>query len=230
MIICEKPLAQNVREALAIKKLLDTSKTVFVLNYQRRFSPLFAGMRRDIQTGKLGRIQQVSCYYSNGLYNNGGHAIDALSYLLDDSIVTARGLKNEHNRTYYNDDFNIDGILETKKGTRISMQSLDQHAYGIHDIHIFGEKGDILISAYGQTAVRRSARPSMFAGIQQLDSKTEKVVSRPLSATKDALVHAIDCYEHKKKPKSGIENGVDTMRILDALARSARSGGKRILL
>ena len=215
MVVCEKPIAHSLKEAQEIKKLVSVSKTIFVLNYQRRFSKLFATIQRDIAAGKLGSIQQVSCYYSNGLYNNGGHIIDALLFLLADEMVSVIGLTNEKNGTHHAGDSNVDGLLETKRGTRITLQSLDNAKYGILDIHLFGEKGDVLISDYGQSAVMRSARASVFANVSQLDSKAVRAMSEPLSATSGALVHAIDCYEQKKVPLSGIESGVRVMQVLE---------------
>jgi predicted dehydrogenase len=230
MIVCEKPLAESLRDAQKIKKLVSVSKTVFVLNYQRRFSKLFATIRRDIVAGKFGRIQQVSCYYSNGLYNNGGHVIDALLFLLSDEIVSVIGLTNGYNSTHHTGDSNIDAVLETKGGTRITLQSLDNAKYGIHDIHVFGETGDVLISNYGQSAVKRSARASVFAGVNQLDSKTARIATESLSATSGALVQVIECYKNKTAPLSGMENGVKVMELLEAIKKSAQSGGKKILL
>ena len=54
MIVCEKPLAASVREGRMIGKMLAGSRTAFVLNYQRRFSPLFKRVREDIKRGTIG--------------------------------------------------------------------------------------------------------------------------------------------------------------------------------
>lgn len=228
MIVCEKPFANSVREAKQIQALVATSGATFVLNYQRRFSPLYMRPRTDIKKGKLGRIQQVTGYYSNGLYSNGGHTIDTLSYLLDDEIISVVGVRNDNNKTFPEDDENVDALLVTKKGTRIALQSFDQKEYGIHDIRIYGTKGSLVITDYGATLVETPVSPSRYAGIRQLDISRELVQYLPVSATKGALAHAIECYEKRRAPTSSVTSGMTVLRVLDAVAESARNGSKKV--
>lgn len=217
MVVCEKPLAASVKEAEQIEALVATSGMTFVLNYQRRFSPLFARVRSAVKKGKLGRVQQVTCYYSNGLSNNGGHSIDALSYVIDDDIVSAIGSENAVNKTHPAGDPNIDALLTTKKGTRIVLQSFDQKEYGIHDIRIYGTKGSAVITDYGTTLIQTPARPSRFVGVRQLDTARQRSAHIPMSATKDALAHAIACYEKHRSPDSSAASGLATLRVLRAI-------------
>ena len=228
IIVCEKPLATDGKEAKHIETLIAKSGMTFVLNYQRRFSPLFIGVRASIKKGQLGRTQQITCYYSNGLHSNGGHIIDALLYLIDDSIISAIGVKNSMNKTHSTGDANIDALLMTKKGTAIALQSFDQKEYGIHDIHIYGTKQSIVLTGYGMTCIETPARPSQFAGVRQLDTTLRHVVHMPLSATKDALAHAIECYEKRSTPLSSATSGLSTLRVLDAIAKSAKQGGNKV--
>lgn len=228
MIICEKPLARSAAEARQIRNILKGTKTVFVLNYQRRFSPLFTRARNEISKGSIGRVQQVTCYYSNGLYNNGGHIIDALNFLLGDTITSAIGLLNANNRTCPQGDINVDGILRTKCGAVITIQSFDQNAYGIHDIKILGEKGAITLTSFGQRGIWEFARESQFAGIKQLTSSSSKELVVPLSATKGALEHAMRCREKGSMPESGPESGTAVLNALDALRKSAARGGMHV--
>ncbi len=230
MVVCEKPLATSVKEAKQIEVLIAKSGMTFVLNYQRRFSSLFVRVRAEIKKGKFGRIQQVTCYYSNGLCNNGGHTIDAVGFLLDDEIVSAIGLNNTKNKMHPTVDANIDALLVTKRGTIITLQSFDQKEYGIHDIRIFGTKGSANLTDYGITLVETPAHESRFAGVKQLDTTRECVLHSPLSATKDALAHAIECYEKDMTSASSVSEGLSTLRVLDAIAKSARQNGKKTLV
>ena len=84
MIVCEKPLCKNSVEAEQLTKKITDAGVVFVLNYQRRFFSLFHSVHRELSQGRIGRTQQVTCYYSNGLYNNAGHLLDAIMFLLEE--------------------------------------------------------------------------------------------------------------------------------------------------
>jgi len=228
MIICEKPLALTLRDAREIQKIVDHSKLAFVLNYQRRFSRLFEKVRKDIERGVIGRIQQVSCRYSNGLFNNGGHMIDSLKYLLEDPIVSLAALDNNRNKTHPKGDINADAFLVSKNGTHIILQSFDQKEFAIHDMIIFGEKGAIAISDFGQKAEWFPAKNLSFAGLRALSEKPSTLIRAPLSATAGTLAEIIRAHENKRRPRSGLENGVYVLEVLDAIARSARSGGKLV--
>lgn len=230
MVVCEKPLAKSVKEARQVETLVAKSGMTFVLNYHRRFSPLFARVRSVITKGQIGTIQQVTCYYSNGLYNNGGHTLDTLRYLLDDTPVSAVAEYNFQNKTFPEGDANVDALLKTKKGTTIVLQSFDQDKYGIHDFRIYGTKGSIEITDYGITLVKKPVGPSQFSGIKQLDRRRQRSIHIPLSATKGALAHAIECHERRRVPSSSAENGVSVLSVLEAVVKSAKSGGKKISL
>ncbi len=230
IVICEKPLALSVREAEQIEALVAKSGTTFVLNYQRRFAPLFTRVRDAIAKGKLGRIQQVTGYYSNGLYNNGGHIVDSLAYLLDDDIVAVIGLKNRVNMTHPPGDINVDATLVTKKGTNIVLQSFDQHEYGIHDIRIYGTKGSVVLTDYSKMLIEDSVRPSRFVGMRQLDASRARISLVPFSNTAGALAHAVECFERRRASRSSAINGLAVVRVLDAVAKSSKHGGAKILV
>lgn len=224
MIISEKPLCRNASEAAALAKVLRASPPVFVLNYQRRFFSLFERVRRDLAVKKIGRVQQVSCYYSNGLYNNAGHTIDSLLFLLGERITKVSGLENGNNSTHPEGDVNIDGILETKSGIRIALQSFDQRAYAIHHMRLFGTKGAIKLLDHGFTAEWSSIDgdaviPAFVARRRERER---------MSFVNGALDEVIRCYEKKAKPVSGLKNGREVIAVLDALARSATNLGKEM--
>lgn len=228
IVICEKPLATSVKEAKQIGALVNKSGMTFVLNYHRRFSPIFARARSTLRSGKIGRIQQVTCYYSNGLYNNGGHTLDALTYLLDDEIVSVAAVKNTKNSTVPAGDMNVDALLTTKKGTIIALQSFDQKEYGIHDFRIYGTKGSLTITDYGVTLIEILARPSRFVGVRQLDNARQRSVHIPLSATEGVLTYAIECYEKRRVPLSSVASGLSALQILNALTGSTKRGGRKV--
>src|SRR5581483_9662640 len=155
----------------------------FVLNYQRRFFDLFEKARTMVQDGTLGTIQQVSCYYSNGLQNNGGHVLDALEFLLNDEIIFAQGQFAPRQWAHPIGDYCVDGILTTKKGTHLTLQSVDQSQWGINDIRILGTKGQLLLTDFGYTLELTPVAASLFAAVPQLAmAKTKR------THTKESMV------------------------------------------
>jgi predicted dehydrogenase len=212
-IICEKPLAASLSEAEAIARAVKKSGIVFVLNYQRSFAPLFQRVRRDITSGALGEIQHATCYYSNGLYNNGGHAIDALSYLLGEKM-TVRWASVNKRAAHPPGDPCVDAVLETKKGTQIHLQSADQNAYGIFDIRILGTRGERAFTDYSLTLTETAARgKSIFKEVHQLD----RAHSQTLRGREgNPLIEAIRILI-KGERQNGEVQGLAVMRTLESI-------------
>lgn len=216
-IICEKPMASSTVEATAIARAVKKSGIIFVLNYPRRFAPLFLRVRRAIKSGTLGRVQQVTCYYSNGLYNNGGHLIDALMFLFGEtlSVVWARRVTRGAHPT---GDPCVDAILETAQGVQIHLQSVDQNAYGIFDIRVLGTRGERVLTDYSSTLIEISAKASSFKEVRQLDRAGARIVQgREGSALSEALVAL-----GRRRSSDGAEQGLIVMRILDAIHHEAK--------
>lgn len=228
-IICEKPVSDILESAKRMIARARSSSSIVILNHQRRFFPLFQDVRRRILAGELGEIQQASIYYTNGLLNNGTHAIDALQFLLDDTALWAVGLQNKKNTVAPFGGLNIDGLFGLKRGTVVSVQSLDNSAYGVHDIRIFGTKGALTIGRYGYAFTW--ARPKngvTFEGMQELDWENVETQFDKRSMLQATIAHTVDCLEGIIKPQSTLEDGYHTMQVLEALSQSAANDGKKI--
>ena len=208
IIIGEKPVAHSIEDAHRIKGAIEKSGSTFVLNYQRRFFPLFLRARERIAAGALGSLREIVCLYDNGLFNNGGHAIDTVEFLLGERMVSATGVVNEGNTTHPEGDPNIEGTILTENGTKISLQSFDRNVAPIHELRLYGEKGELHIRDFGYT----------------FDWGTD-VERESISMTAGALEEAIRAYEEKREPASGIGNGIETLSVLEALKASAAHGG-----
>src|SRR3989344_4586776 len=69
IIIGEKPIAHSIEDARRIKGAIEKSGSTFVLNYQRRFFPLFLRARERLAAGAPGRARAGRGLSDNGLFN-----------------------------------------------------------------------------------------------------------------------------------------------------------------
>jgi len=79
LIICEKPVATNKKEAALVTRL---SLPPVIVNYSRRFDPVTAKVGNDIARGLYGKIIAVHGIYTGELLHNGSHLIDLARFLL----------------------------------------------------------------------------------------------------------------------------------------------------
>lgn len=229
-IVCEKPVSDSLESAERMMARAKESQSVVVVNHQRRFFPLFGEVRRKIASGELGRVQQISAYYSNGLFNNGTHTVDAIQFLLDDTAVWAIGMENQLNKTAPF-GVNIDGMLGFKKGTIVTLQSLDNSGYGAHDFVIYGTTGGMTIRQYGFHLELLEVKDGVtFAGMKELDWEGAQKKIERRSQLQGTAAHVVECLDGKTQSESTLEDGYRTMQALDALVQSAAEEGKRIII
>ena len=92
IVVIEKPIASNLKEALAMeKKILKSDKEIFV-HHPRRFTNDYLALKEDIQSNRLGKV--LSAHAKIGgptsqsaeevLLHDGTHMLDILRYLLFD--------------------------------------------------------------------------------------------------------------------------------------------------
>lgn len=62
-VICEKPLAINVEQAVEMQKTADQNKLICGINYSNRFNPLVMQMKEMVRSGELGEIHSVHGSY-----------------------------------------------------------------------------------------------------------------------------------------------------------------------
>lgn len=229
-IVCEKPVSDTLESAARMIAATKKTTSIVIVNHQRRFFPLFKEARERIMKGEFGRIQQVSTYYSNGLFNNGTHTIDALQFLLDDTATWAIGVENPLNATAPFGT-NIDGMLGFTKGTVVTLQSFDNAEYGAHDFQLYGTKGGLVIRQYGFRLELLAANEGVtFAGMKELNWEGAEIKTERRSMLAGTIAHLVECLDGAAKPLSTLEDGYHTMAALGALGASAAEGGKRILI
>ena len=89
LIICEKPVADQLADVRRLRDLHRTARSVVQVNYMRRFLPAFRRLRAQIlQWREEGaRLVDVVVRYQRGLLNNGGHALDLLEFLFESPVA-----------------------------------------------------------------------------------------------------------------------------------------------
>jgi len=227
LVICEKPLSDTLEAAQRMTDLIKSSPVLAMVNHQRRYAPLFRAAKERIKQGELGDIQQVSAYYTNGLLNNGTHTIDTLRFLLQDEVAWVIGIENKINTVAPAGGLNIDGLIGFTKGTTVSLQSLNNDAYILHDFSFYGTKGLLEIHKYGFRFEWTPANVVTLPGIKELDWDSTQVSLESGSMIAGTTAHAVECLDGAT-PEGSIEDGYKTMQVLQALLESAKQGGVKI--
>ncbi|HEV2288681.1 MAG TPA: Gfo/Idh/MocA family oxidoreductase [Candidatus Acidoferrales bacterium] len=229
-IFCEKPITDSLDAAEEMIRLCDEHGVILAVDHQRRFDPMHQQIARCLKDGKLGRLQQVTCYYTAGVANTGTHLFDLLRFYLGDvnwveGSVSANSSRNDA-------DPNIDAWLGFHDGTLAVIQACDVRAYTIFEVTLLGTKGRLRVGAHGFQAdfeeVRESEKYSGYSELFSAEMPFKTSSSHELLLY--GVAHLIDCLERKQKPISSGEDGRAALEVICALHQSAVNGRRRIPL
>lgn len=82
MVIVEKPLALDLKQARQMLAISKKKRFLLYVNYFRRVDPGIRRLKQCIERKKWAGLRHVNIYYGRGLLNNGSHFIDLITFLL----------------------------------------------------------------------------------------------------------------------------------------------------
>lgn len=224
-ILCEKPIAESIKQAEEMIKICKKNESLLFINHQRRFDPLFWQWRKNVKKGMLGKIIQANCYYYNGLFNSATHVVDLLRFFLGEADWVS-GLLNRQTSWKKGDD-NMEAMIKFKNGTMATLQTLPKN-YGVSDYFFYGEKGYFAIKNLGyEVEYKKLAKNKYCKGFFQLSDNIKKQ-GKPRSLMEQVANHIISCLDGREKPVSRGEDGLAALKILFAIKKSAKNQGKII--
>jgi len=223
-IVCEKPIAESIKDAGEMIKTCRENKSLLFINHQRRFSKSIREWQKNIKKGFLGEIIQGNSYYYNGLFNGGTHTVDLLIFFLG-KIDWVRATINKRT-SWKKDDKNIDAWLGFKNGALVAIQSLPRN-YTFANFYFYGTKGRIAIKnlAYN-LEYQKLVKNRDYKGYYQLASP--RIYKEKKNFMVSMISHVVNCLDGKEKPVSSGEDGLAALRILFALKESAENNSKII--
>ncbi len=229
-VFCEKPIADTLQNADEMIRLCNEKGVILQIDHQRRFSRFHQEVRGFLQSGSLGRIQQVTFYYTRGIANTGSHMFDILRFFFGD--VDWVQAAYSQNKSHDANDPNIDGIIKFNSGLFAAAQACDDQDFLIFEMDCIGTKGRLNITHSGLGVEFYQAKESeLLPGYRDLfnrpspfnpDVSREPIVS--------AVEHLVECLKEGKKPISSGEDGRASLELICAFHESAGANGKRVTL
>ena len=252
-VLLEKPISDNIKKAEKIIKSSKKNKTHLLIGYHRRHNSLVTKVKKKIDNGHLGKIvaANVMCW----LYKNEGwfrekwrvkkgggplginlvHDIDLITYLLGPITqvqATTSNMVRKHevedtaivNFTFktgalctlsVSDTIVCPWSYELTAGENPAYPTTNQSSY-----YIGGTKGSI-----------------QFPNLKYWYNKGERSWWKPIYhkdlnmhlskfTLKNQIDHLCEVVNGKTKPKVSGEDGLQSLRIFDAILKSTKSGRK----
>lgn len=225
-VFAEKPLATDLGEAQELVALAQERGVLLAVNYSRRYATGHSDLRAAIRTGRLGRIQRVSGYYTKGTLHNGTHWFD-LARMLVGEIVAVQGWNALGEAGV---DPTLDAVLRFESGVLASLQALDSTLFSLFEMDIVGTLGRARLLDSGHWIdFFRAADSPYYSGYRTLvpNGRVSGVLE---DCTLRAVEDLVDCLMTGRAPLCTGQDALRALQIGLGLHASARAGGSPELM
>ena len=236
-VLCEKPIDLDIAKVEACWAEIGKLDPVVMVGFNRRFDPSFKALRDRLQTGEIGKLEQVIITsrdpapapieylkVSGGIFRDMTiHDFDMARYLAGDIVeVHAMGANLIDPAIKAIGD--VDAVMVTlraRDGALVHINNSRRCAYGYDQrVEAFGEKGMLQALNRHPTTVTAWNAERTGAGDPVLDF----FIERYREAYDAEIDHFVDCVEKGTKPLAGFAEGREALRLADAALESLRRG------
>ena len=227
-IWAEKPLALTLEEADEMVAICDELGVRVAINTARRYNPYFAHIRGRIDRGELGDILQVNVHAQCGLSHNGSHAIDALRFLAQNGNVEwVFGEMESDEAAAGEDDLMGNGYLAFDNGIRGFLRSTPCGVAN-WDTDVIGTEGRArtMYMCSGAEYTHLAEGGLRGRGVPVRSSVPFPASPEGMGIT--IIRDLLESVEQKRRPRSSIHDGHQSLEIAMALRESHRRGGQRV--
>lgn len=241
-ILCEKPLAPQVKDAEEMVKAVEKAGITFMVDFHNRWSPPFVLTKEAVDKGELGtpvhaNLRLCDTTYvptkmlswaakSSVLWFLGSHCVDLAQWMFNDEIAEVYAVTGQQILTeegIHTPDF-YQYIACFKKGAVTVFENswiLPETMPLVVDFvaNFTFSKGCVSIDPFQHGAFKKytyktGSTPDILAGPIQ-------VHGRHIGFAKEAISHFVDCLIYDRTPVATAQDGLAVTKVLCAVEKSA---------
>lgn len=181
-VLCEKPLASKEKDARKVAKVVRNSNSIVGIGFMRRFDRPYQDLKREIQSGKYGKVLQIRCTSRNVssptattamlLTNVAVHEIDIIRWLLNEEIVSMSvNFAKTTSKANSNLSDPISVNCHTESGVLVTIDIFANSTYGYEvGMEVLTENGSLVIENLGYLNITKNFKlPARKAGTLHKD-------------------------------------------------------------
>jgi predicted dehydrogenase len=176
IILCEKPLSYDLREAQKMVDLCERSGVSLFVNYMRRSDPGVIEIKKLIESNKFKTNMKGICWYSKGFVHNGSHLFNLLTYWLGN--MKQFNLICDNKTRVLDSDYEPDVEVEFDKGKIIFLSAWEED-FSHYTIELLSSKGRIRYENGGSAIQYQGViNDPVCKGYKVLNPKSKEVMSK----------------------------------------------------
>ncbi len=240
-VLCEKPIDLDMARVLRCRDEIQppgsTAMPIVMVGFNRRFDPSYAALRRRVQAGEIGTVEQVVITsrdpappplayikVSGGLFRDMTiHDFDMARFLVGDIVeVSAFGacLTDPH----IGEAGDIDTAMVTLRaasGALVHINNSRRCAYGYDQrLEVFGSTGMLIAGNRHETSIEAYSATHTRAA----DPVLHFFIQRYADAYAAEIAHFVECVQNGNTPLASFQDGLEALALADAAVESLRSG------
>jgi predicted dehydrogenase len=236
-VLCEKPIAINAAEAEQLRAI--PKGIVFYEAFMVRFHPQWERAREIVRSGELGELRAVRAVFTyfnvdprnvrnqadiggGGVYDIGCYPITGARYLFESEPQRVVALVDRD--PAFGTDRLASVIADFGGGRQLSFICSTQ-AVGSQSIEMIGTRARVEIVIPFNAPPDSATALLVDAGLSMDGSLARREIIRPVDQyAEQAEAFALAVLGEKPLPW-GVEDAIATMRVIDAVFASEKSGG-----
>jgi myo-inositol 2-dehydrogenase/D-chiro-inositol 1-dehydrogenase len=236
-IFCEKPIDLSVDRVRACLDVVNQTKAVLMVGFNRRFDPHFAALKDAINKGDIGNSEMAVITSrdpgappidyikrSGGIFRDMTiHDFDMAVFLMDEMPITVQASGSVLVDPAIGEAGDYDSasvIMTMASGKQVNISNSRRATYGYDQrIEVHGSKG--MVAAENQRPVSiELATASGYARPPLHDF----FMTRYIDAYANEITAFVDCIVNGAQPSPNGQDGLNALRIADAALLSAQTG------
>jgi predicted dehydrogenase len=219
-ILCEKPIAYDLRPAEQALALCQKKGVLLAINYQRNWDRQSNRLRKAIQSKEYGRVELIRVLHSKGLLHNGSHFVSLLNHWFGD--LEAERLLAVHSCDRH--DVRVDFTATCPATKRIIFQNIPEQTYNLNELEVLFERGRLELKNGGLEVfwTDRHHDPLLPNDVT-LAEKSKRLPISLSRAMLEVVRNFTDAVRGKEKLLSDAEAALRALRFCVAVRKLAQN-------
>lgn len=232
-VLCEKPMATTIEDCDAMIETCDENDVKLMVAYRLHFEPANLHAIELARSGGLGELRFFSSVFGQqvregdirtrrdvgggALFDMGVYCINAARYLFRDEPVEVFGWQTDGKDPRFEGVDASTAALLRFPGDRLAQLSCSQSSADIDSYRLVGSQGDLRVEpafTYHEELVHH-----LTLGGETKEQRFPKV-----DQFAPELLHFAKCIDEGVDPEPSGEEGLADVRVMQAIAESARTG------
>ncbi|MFT4176293.1 MAG: Gfo/Idh/MocA family oxidoreductase [Luteolibacter sp.] len=220
-VFVEKPMTLDVTEAECMKAYADTHDRILMVGHLLLYQPAIDFIKHYLDQGKLGKVHTLTQRRSklgrvrsveNVLWSFGVHDVAVLLHLAGEEPDSIQFFGHAGVSEGIEDDTHLH--LAFPGGLKANLHNSWLWPRVERELIITGEKGILVFDELNSRVILH--KKTVASDLSHHDAGEEILFEGSAQPLRLELQHFIDCCQNRTQPKSGSQNGIACVRVLQA--------------